>query len=224
LSVNEVALGQRQLILVRSGRVAEADALYRAIEEVAPHAGNGAAKYSVWSALGRLKDVRAMVDSADWKEASSVRMQVARLEALIDLGATANEVRAALETIARQPDRTLSEFAKAVLAVFGDKEKARRELRTWYGGPGFENALKYELVPFLAAWYGDTDLVMRVWRDDLPVNVVRMTQVWGPAYAPARATPAFKTLMQDMGLVDYWRRYGWSNKCRPVGASDFECG
>jgi TolB-like protein len=224
LSVNEIALGQRQMILLRAGRVSEADALYRALEEVAPHAGNGAAKYTVLSALGRLKDLRAMVDSPDWKQADSVRMQVARLEALIDLGGPANEVRDALETIARQPDRTLSEFAKAVLAVFGDKEKARRELRTWYEGPGFENALKYELIPFLAAWYGDTELVLRVWRDDLPVNVVRMTQVWGPAYGPARSSPSFKTLMQDMGLVDYWRRYGWANKCRPVGASDFECG
>jgi hypothetical protein len=73
-------------------------------------------------------------------------------------------------------------------------------------------------------WYGDTDLVLRVWRDDLPVNVVRMTQVWGPAYAPARSSPSFKMLMQDMGLVDYWRTYGWADKCRPVGASDFECG
>jgi TolB-like protein len=224
LSVNEIALGQRQLILLRAGRVSEADALYRALEEVAPRAGSGAAKYNVWSALGRLKDVRAMVDSPEWKQSDSVRMQVARLEALIDLGGPANEVREALETIARQPDRTLSEFAKAVLAVFGDKEKARRVLRTWYEGPGFENAFKYELIPFLAAWYGDTELVLRVWRDDLPVNVVRMTQVWGPAYAPARSSPAFKTLMQDLRLVDYWRRYGWANKCRPVGASDFECG
>ena len=224
LSVNELALGQRQLILLRSGRIAEADALYRALEQVAPHGGIGASKYNLWLALGRLGEVRAMVESPDAKQAGNVRSQVIRLETLIDLGGPADEVRHALEVLARQPDRTLSEFAKAVLAVFGDKEKARRVLRAWYDGPGFETASKYELIPFLAAWYGDTELVLRVWRDDLPVNVVRMTEVWGPAYAPARSSPSFKTLMQDMGLVDYWRTYGWANKCRPVGATDFECG
>ena len=165
-----------------------------------------------------------MVDSPQWRQSGDVRTQVARLEALIDLGGPADAVHGALEALARQPDRTLSEFAKDVLAVFGNKEKARRVLRTWYDGAGFENAFKYQLVPFLAAWYGDTDLVLRVWRDDLPVNVVRMTQVWGPAYAPARSSPSFKTLMQDVGLVAYWRANKWADKCRPVGASDFECG
>lgn len=224
LSVNEIALEQRQLILLRAGRVTEADALYPALEQVAPHANSGASQINVWSALGRLDEVRAMVESPDWKQSGDVRRQVAGVGALIDLGGPAGDVREALEALARLPDRTLSEFAKAVLAAFDDKEKARGVLRAWYDGPGFENAFKYELIPFLAAWYGDTDLVLRVWRDDLAVNVVRMTQMWGPAYAPARSRPEFKTLVQEIGLVDYWRTYGWADKCRPLGASDFECG
>lgn len=224
LSANEITLAHRQLILFRSGRVTEADALYRALEQVAPNRKIGAPKQNVLPALGRLEELRAMINKPDWVQSGNVATQVARLEALIQLGGPANDVHDALEVIARQPDRTLSEFAKAVLAVFDNKEKARRVLRTWYDGPGFENPLKYELVPHLAAWYGDTDLVLRVWRDDLPINVVRMTQVWGPAYAPARSRPEFKALMQDMGLVDYWRTYKWADRCRPVGASDFECG
>ncbi len=224
LSVNEIALAHRQLILFRSGRVTEADALYRDLEQVAPNRKIGAQKYDVLPALGRLEELRTMIDKPDWTQSSSVATRVARLDALINLGGPASAVHDELEVIARQPDRTLSEFAKAVLAVFSDKEKARRVLRTWYDGPGFETPLKYELVPHLAAWYGDIDLVMRVWRDDLPINVVRMTQVWGPAYAQARSRPEFKAIVKEMGLVDYWRTYKWADKCRPVGASDFECG
>ena len=224
LSVNEVALAQRQYILLRAGRITEAAALYAAIDQVAPRAAIGVPKNNTLPAIGRLDELRAMIATPEWTKSGSVRAQAARLEALIDLRAQAAEVRGALEAIARQPDRSLSEFAKAVLAVFGDNEKARRVLRTWYEGQGFENANKYELIPFLAAWYDDTDLVLRVWRDDLPVNVVRMTQVWGPAYAHARSRPEFKALMQEMGLVDYWRAYKWADKCRPVGATDFECG
>jgi TolB-like protein len=224
LSVNEIALTQRQFILLRSGRVTEADGLYPALEKVAPHAKVGVVRRYVLAAVGRLDELRAIIETPEWKQSDDVAIQVARLEALIDLGGPADEVRKALEAIARQPDRTVSQFAKAVLTVFDDKAKARRALRSWYEGPGFQSALKYELIPFLAAWYGDTDLVLRVWRDDLPVNVVRMTQVWGPAYAPARSHPSFKTLMRDMGLVQYWRTYRWADKCRAVGASDFECG
>jgi hypothetical protein len=38
-----------------------------------------------------------------------------------------------------------------------------------------------------------------------------------------RRTPAFKTLMRDLGLVDYWRARGWPAQCRPLGAGDFTC-
>jgi tetratricopeptide (TPR) repeat protein len=222
LSVNEIALGQRQLILLRAGRITDADALNPLIYQVAPHGGVGASKYNMLSALGRLDELRALVDGA--KRGQADINLLARLEALIDLGGPPKSVRETLQAIAAQPDRMLSEFARALLVVFGDNEKARRMLHAWYSGSGFETPLKYELIPFLAAWYGDTDLVLQVWRDDLPINVVRMTKVWGPAFAPARARPEFKTLMHDIGLVDYWRAYEWANKCRPLGPSDFECG
>jgi hypothetical protein len=224
LSDDEITLGQRQLILLRSGRVTEAFALYSALDRVAPHAGTGAPKTSVLPAVGRLDELRSLIEGPDWAQGLGARELTMKLPALIDLGGPPAAVREQLEAIAGQPDRSLSEFAKDLLTVFGDQQKARRVLQTWYDSPGFERPAKYELIPFLAAWYGDTDLVLRVWRDDLPVNVVRMTDVWGPAYAPARARPEFKKIMQDMGLVDYWRTYKWADKSRPVGPTDFECG
>jgi hypothetical protein len=38
-----------------------------------------------------------------------------------------------------------------------------------------------------------------------------------------RKLPGFKDLVRDMGLVDYWRKYGWSDFCGPVGDDDFAC-
>ena len=52
---------------------------------------------------------------------------------------------------------------------------------------------------------------------------VGSTGLWLPIYAPLRKTERFKTLMRNMGLVDYWKAHGWPDKCRPVGADDFAC-
>lgn len=34
----------------------------------------------------------------------------------------------------------------------------------------------------------------------------------------------FKEVVRGVGLVDYWRAYGWSDFCKPLaGGDDFEC-
>ncbi len=40
-----------------------------------------------------------------------------------------------------------------------------------------------------------------------------------PVVSPARKTERFKQLVQDVGLVDYWRERGWSDYCRPSGTT-----
>jgi TolB-like protein/tetratricopeptide (TPR) repeat protein len=47
--------------------------------------------------------------------------------------------------------------------------------------------------------------------------------LWHPAYAPARKTERFTTLMRESGLVDYWRVKGWPEFCRPTTGDDFVC-
>ena len=38
-----------------------------------------------------------------------------------------------------------------------------------------------------------------------------------------RRMPDFGTLMEAIGLVDYWKQYGWPDDCRPAGDS-VQCG
>ena len=38
-----------------------------------------------------------------------------------------------------------------------------------------------------------------------------------------RRLPEFKQFVADVKLVDYWREYGWSDYCRPIGTEDFVC-
>ena len=39
----------------------------------------------------------------------------------------------------------------------------------------------------------------------------------------ARAELARRTVVQELGLLDYWRVHGWPDTCRPIGNDGFEC-
>jgi len=222
LLMTEITLNQRQMILLRMGWLADADALSAKLAQVSPRNPAMIAVYAIPAALGELDQLRLLMKQPEWVQPNNVRNHLFKLEAMVHLRDAAG-LRAELEAMSVLPDRFVSEFAKSMLAVFDDEEKARAALHTWYESPGFETSAKYQLIPMLAAYYDDTDLVLRVWKDDLPVNVVRMALIWGPAYAPARSRPEFNALMAEMGIVDYWRSAKWPDKCRTVG-DGFDCG
>ena len=33
----------------------------------------------------------------------------------------------------------------------------------------------------------------------------------------------FEDLVEEAGLVEYWRQFGWADACRPLGDDDFIC-
>jgi tetratricopeptide (TPR) repeat protein len=47
--------------------------------------------------------------------------------------------------------------------------------------------------------------------------------IWSPDLAAFRRSPEFKTLAQDLGLVDYWRKHGYPPSCEARGENDFAC-
>ena len=47
---------------------------------------------------------------------------------------------------------------------------------------------------------------------------------WAPYNGEVRRLFGFKELVGEMGMVDYWREFGWNDFCQPVGKDDFECG
>lgn len=78
----------------------------------------------------------------------------------------------------------------------------------------------------LAAYFGDAEYALSVFRELLPSigadTVAYM--IWSPLFADMRALPEFKELVKDMGLVEYWRVYGWPDYCSPLDDEDFRCG
>jgi TolB-like protein len=73
---------------------------------------------------------------------------------------------------------------------------------------------------------GAPERVLEFYQDEIRAGYfqpISTTWFWDPSYAPVRRTPRFKTLMRDLGLVEYWRARGWPAQCRPTAADDFTC-
>lgn len=74
-----------------------------------------------------------------------------------------------------------------------------------------------------AAAIGEPELALRLWQP--AETVVDLANLWYPTLRDMRRLPAFKTFVEDVGLVEVWRTTGdWGDFCRPiVGGDDFEC-
>jgi TolB-like protein/DNA-binding winged helix-turn-helix (wHTH) protein len=47
--------------------------------------------------------------------------------------------------------------------------------------------------------------------------------VWNNWAVDLRRDPRFKDWVKAMGYVDFWRKHGWPDRCRPTRPDDFEC-
>jgi tetratricopeptide (TPR) repeat protein len=70
--------------------------------------------------------------------------------------------------------------------------------------------------PLVGVYFGFYDLGAQDIEDGL-------YWIWGPDMAEFRRSPQFKQLVMNVGLLDYWRGYGFPPQCRPLGEEDFDC-
>ena len=50
-----------------------------------------------------------------------------------------------------------------------------------------------------------------------------LAQIWNNWAVSMRRGSRFKEWVGALGYVDFWRKYGWPDRCKPVGQDDFEC-
>ena len=54
-------------------------------------------------------------------------------------------------------------------------------------------------------------------------NLQLHAQIWNNWAIEFRQDPRFKEWVAALGYVDFWRKHGWPDRCRPTGLTDFEC-
>jgi hypothetical protein len=97
-------------------------------------------------------------------------------------------------------------------------------LHAVYDDPTSDSLATMLNVALLAAYYGDDELSVAALRRSAPAVPMAVLQfTWTPLLRDVRSHPGFKSLLEELGLDDYWREAGWPEHCRPVGAEDFTC-
>ncbi len=115
-----------------------------------------------------------------------------------------------LEQMPARPDGTLVRMYD----LLGDRDASLAWLRR---SPIIDPLSDYFVLQW-ASYYDDTALALEAMQ-----RLPDLWSFWIPLYAPLRKTDAFKDIVRDMGLVAYWREYGWGDYCWPTSGDDFEC-
>jgi TolB-like protein/Tfp pilus assembly protein PilF len=109
--------------------------------------------------------------------------------------------------------------ALASRSAFGDAAAAAREQTT--KDAAFEPESVFAMV-------GDYDrffeaVKARIAHQDTARLVVWTPFAWRFAISGDAASGRFKEFATSAGMVDYWKKHGWPDRCRPKGEDDFEC-
>jgi tetratricopeptide (TPR) repeat protein len=108
-------------------------------------------------------------------------------------------------------------FYRAMEDVMDDQLAARAVLRETFENP-YED-VHDPLIALWAAYHGDYPLAV-----DATLRTPNSWWIWHPLMAPVRNEPPVRAMLNDLGLVEYWREYGWGDFCRPAAIpGEIEC-
>jgi hypothetical protein len=74
-----------------------------------------------------------------------------------------------------------------------------------------------------AAYFGDTDFALDTIAQASKYNAEAISYLWTPVMKNVRQTPRFKKFVREIGLVDYWNKFGWPDMCHKLDNGDFVC-
>ena len=108
--------------------------------------------------------------------------------------------------------------------IFDQPGTMLAKLRQAQAAPANQDGIRQYKLAEWAGWHGDTALAAAALRRSfLDLHFPRVGAIWASPLSATRRTPAFKEILRDLGLVEYWRRSGqWGDFARPLGTDDFE--
>jgi tetratricopeptide (TPR) repeat protein len=217
LLADRPTLEQHGNLLMRTGRLEAAAAQFEAARAVEPMDGRPAELAILLDiAQGRFAEAREILSRHSGQSGNKIELDLAINER------DPEGVRRALSRLERVP--TASEVLYSpVLAEFESRAAVLATLRSVSGDDSVQWPTKLHEIAMLAAYFGDPELALEAKGKEARWTPVRLFAAWYPIMAEARALPAFKTLVADLNLVEYWRAHGWADACRPVGDTDFAC-
>lgn len=221
-SRNQLSLAHMALFQLRTGRLQDALDMTVALREVDPLTNPLSVREDVTrAAVGDY--AFGLAETARMLEDSPLQYDIVlpRLVTQINAGAREADIRDSLARIAEGGPKEPAQLAADLLEM-KSRDAIRERLRREHAALT-EYSTRDVLLAHLAAWARDADLVMDIWRSDLPQTPLRAVWIWGAAFSDVRQRADFRQLMRDIHLVDYWEAYGWPDRCRPATGDQFSC-
>ena len=131
-------------------------------------------------------------------------------------------IKAAIGAISRN-EVSVSVLIDQLLPILESPEEALVFLNSVFADTNIVWPSKYHDIALLAAYFGDPEFSLQVFSIEARLTTIRLGALWYPVMSEVRKLPEFKDLMSEINLLKYWRAYGWSSHCRPLGEDDFEC-
>ena len=204
-------------MLIRNGRTADAQTQYGIAESLEPLGGRPLALH--WHAsLAQSKFAEAK-EFSDWQNAAN------RIMNNLDIAWNEGDpevVKAAMRAMQKTNVTTITLYTP-VLAEFDSPERVLSILRDVYMEQNVQWPRKLHDIAMVAAYFGDPEFALQVKGEEVRTSPTRLAVVWYPVMSEVRRLSAFKELVADLNLVEYWRTYGWADTCHPLGEDDFEC-
>jgi tetratricopeptide (TPR) repeat protein len=102
-------------------------------------------------------------------------------------------------------------------------KEALEELRLLYSSDKSLSSEDIEFMACIAAHQGDPEFALSLMEGSISLQASGFNTIWFPVMQEVRQLPRFKEFLREIGLVDYWKEYGWSDLCHPIGDNDFVC-
>ena len=166
-----------------------------------------------YSALGESATATELYESGtelfeSWRQAANTRIHW-----LVGYG----ELEAARAIMADD------EFNAEMLKSRDPPKEAIEKLNRAYAASGRGDPNHRLYVGLWAGYFGDATLALKATRAAIDEQAGLMVYVWLPQLASMRRLPEFKEYLREIGMVDYWKEYGWPDICHELGEDDFEC-
>ena len=209
-------LGNYSNMLMRAGRSSESLRYAQLAASADRYSWRPAIRFSAALALGQFEKLR---ESGVWV------MGAAPQTTDMWLALNDGNLPALRNALLELPDNDVAttKLFRPVLEYLDSREHALTTLKSIYADSNAVWPAKHHDVALLAAFLGDPEFALEAIAYEARLTTLRHSALWYPVMAEVRKLPGFKQLVTDVNLVEYWRNYGWSDHCRPVGANDFEC-
>lgn len=209
-------LGHYANMLMRSGRSSESLRYGQLAASASRYAWGTAIRFNAALALGQFEKVR---ESGVWVIGSAPELTD------LWLALNAGDSEALSDALAALPPNHLvaAKLFRPVLGEIDSPERALMTLRSVYADTDAVWPAKHHDVALLAAFLGDPEFALEAIGHEARLTTLRFGALWYPVMGEVRKLRGFKQLVTDVNLVEYWRNFGWSDHCRPIGTEDFEC-